>query len=119
MNYSFKRELRLLTPKDFERVFQDPTVVSCNNFTVLARKNDLTHPRLGLAIAKKVISKSHLRNKVKRLIRESFRLNQHNIGNLDIVVLVRPGIIKTLEKKDNSLIFNSLNKLWHRQCKKM
>ncbi len=47
------------------------------------------HPRIGLAIAKKIIRKAVHRNVIKRTIRESFRLQRRILGGIDIVVLVR------------------------------
>ena len=50
---NFSRELRLLTPSQFKYVFQDPLRASSPEITILARQNDLEHPRLGLTVAKK------------------------------------------------------------------
>ena len=45
-------------------------------------------PRLGILISLKHSSKAVVRNRIKRCIREAFRLEQSNLGALDI--LVRP-----------------------------
>lgn len=50
---NFPRELRLLTPEHFKYVFQQPFRASSPEITILARKNNLEHPRLGLTVAKK------------------------------------------------------------------
>lgn len=50
---TFPRELRLLTPDTFQKVFAQPVRASSPHLTLLAIRNDLTHPRLGLAIPKK------------------------------------------------------------------
>lgn len=47
------RELRLLTPKHFNFVFQQPQRASSPEATILGRQNELGHPRIGLTIAKK------------------------------------------------------------------
>ena len=64
--------------------------------------------RLGLVVSKKNISKAVERNRVKRLIRESFRKNKSQIPNLDVVVLIRKGI----DVLPNVIISSKLNSLW-------
>lgn len=105
---SFPRELRLLTPSQFSRIFDHPVKAVSDHFTLLAKKNDLDHPRLGLVIAKKKEKTAVGRNRVKRIIRESFRLNQHNLPNIDIVVLARDKV----GEADNQQLQKQLNKLW-------
>jgi len=70
-------------------VFAKPVKVSNSYISLLARKNGLKHARLGLAIAKRQVRKATDRNRLKRLIRESFRHNQDILSGLDIIVLVR------------------------------
>ena len=88
-SFCFSRQLRLIKPAEYKNVFAKPIKSSDLYFTLLAQKNELNHPRLGLAIAKKNIKKAVNRNVIKRTIRENFRLQQHNLGNVDIIVLAR------------------------------
>jgi ribonuclease P protein component len=87
--FGFPPQLRLKTPTDYKKVFAKPVKSSDRYFTLLAIKNDFNHPRLGLAIAKKNIRKAVHRNVIKRIVRENFRIQQQNLGNIDIVVLAR------------------------------
>lgn len=48
--------------------------------------------RLGLAIAKKRVAQASQRNRLKREIRESFRLHRERLPSVDIVILVKPEI---------------------------
>lgn len=105
---TFQRELRLLTPSQFSRIFDHPIKAVSDHFTLLAKFNDNEHPRLGLTIAKKKEKTAVGRNRIKRVIRESFRLNQHNMPNIDIVVLARDKI----GDADNQQLHKQLNKLW-------
>ncbi len=71
-------------------------------------KQDLA--RLGLAVAKKHVRRAVDRNRIKRLVRESFRQHQPQLKGLDLVVLVKPGI----HKADNPALFSSLETHWQR-----
>ena len=109
-DFSFPPQLRLKKPAEYKNVFAKPVKSSDTYFTLLAVKNDFDHPRLGLAIAKKNIRKEVHRNVIKRAVRENFRLQQQNLGNIDIVVLARREAVDApLE-----LLRKSLEKHWLR-----
>lgn len=88
----FSRELRLLKPAEFKRVFECAAKVSTRYLTLLARPNDLGYPRLGMAISRKNVRFAVTRNQIKRQVRESFRHHQQELGGIDIVVMARGGI---------------------------
>jgi ribonuclease P protein component len=85
----FPREFRLLTSADFSYVFEKAYKSSDAYLTVLARANALGHARLGLAISKRNIRHAADRNRIKRVVREGFRLQGCALGGLDIVVMAR------------------------------
>ena len=91
-------------------MFQQANKLVTEYFTILYRNNDIMHARLGLALSKKNIAKSHDRNRVKRVLRETFRV-QHNLPAVDIIVLAKPG----LGKIENSIISACFNQI----CKKL
>lgn len=112
---SFSRDVRLLTPTHFENVFSGATAASTPQITLLGKDNHTDRPRLGITLSKKRIRKAHDRNRVKRLIRESFRQNLDLLAGLDIVVIGKTG----LDKLSNQEIFRLLDKQWkrlHRRC---
>ena len=82
--------LRLRHKRDFDRVFNQPLRSARRCFTVLARSNLTTHARLGLAVSKKVDKRAVGRNRIKRMIRESFRQDAIAAVPLDVVVIARP-----------------------------
>lgn len=110
-DFRFLREYRLLTAGDFRGVFGSTAIrVSHRHFLLLAVPNGRSHPRLGLVLAKKNLRLAIQRNRVRRLIRESFRLNRSRLPPVDLVILARRG----LEERDNADIRNILNQLWQR-----
>jgi ribonuclease P protein component len=59
-------------------------------FLVLARNNPCGgRGRLGLVVGKKAVSLSVTRSKMKRAIREVFRVQRGKVGQVDVVVRVR------------------------------
>jgi ribonuclease P protein component len=60
-----------------------------SHFGLTMRANDADGPRLGLAVSIKVAGNGVERNRIRRAIRESFRLNQHELPALDLVVSAR------------------------------
>lgn len=111
VNRDYGREKRLLTPRQFKAVFDSPSgKAPGKNVLLLARLNDLDHPRLGLVIGKKSVKLAVERNRIKRVIRDSFRLSQSALGGLDIVVVARKG----LGDLDNPELHQQFGKLWKR-----
>ena len=86
---SFARSARLTRPVEFRRVFANAERFTSRALTVLIAPNDLDYPRLGLAISRKAAASAVDRNRIKRIVRESFRLHQGGIGGWDIVVMAR------------------------------
>nr|WP_306671059.1 ribonuclease P protein component [Endozoicomonas sp. SESOKO1] len=111
VSLSFGRESRLRSSADFKQVFDTTDIkVSSRQLLILAKANKLGRARLGLVVAKKNIRTAVGRNRAKRHIRETFRLQQDEIGNLDIVVLVRKGFSDLNDRDLNQL----LNQQWQR-----
>lgn len=64
--------------------------------------------RLGVIVSKKNVRRAVGRNRFKRIVRESFRLNQTAMAGLDVVVLAR-GPVNKIESK---ALLELLEKLW-------
>jgi ribonuclease P protein component len=83
---------------------------------VAAIPNKEHRPRLGLAISRKVSPRAHVRNRLKRVIRDCFRHEQCQLGALDFVVVGRPGLPElSAEKLRASLVYH-WKKLSQRLC---
>lgn len=112
---SFPKSRRLLTSKEFEWVFADASIRASNQHClILSRPSDNNEPKLGLIIAKKHIRLAVERNRIKRIIRESFRQQQHQLPAINAIVLARKG----LDKLENKEIRNVLELLWQKIRKK-
>ncbi|MDQ7016639.1 MAG: ribonuclease P protein component [Gammaproteobacteria bacterium] len=114
-NEAFPRSVRLLTPEDYKNVFQQPIRAGDRLLTVLARVNGEQPSRLGLAIAKKNVRHANGRNRIKRIVRESFRLNQTQIEHLDIVVMAK----RAAADADKLELRKSIDRQWIYLCKQL
>ncbi|HBC58697.1 MAG TPA: ribonuclease P protein component [Gammaproteobacteria bacterium] len=107
---SFPREIRLLKRAEFQSVFNQHQSVQARGIRLLARSGE-PGPKLGFVIAKKQIRMAVQRNRIKRLGRESFRLNQQKLGSLHIIIMAR-GRVAQLSNQEIHTIFDTLwNKL--------
>ena len=114
--HAFTKSMRLLHSSDFQTVFDDaPLRTSHQHFLFLARINQLDRPRLGLVIAKKHIRHSVDRNRMKRLIRETFRAKQQQLAGIDVIVLARKG----MNDVTNTLLIEQLNGQWDRLIRRL
>ncbi|HEX2667327.1 MAG TPA: ribonuclease P protein component [Gammaproteobacteria bacterium] len=86
---SFPRAARLRLPSEFNHVFRDGTRSSDACFVVLASMNGGQGARLGVAVAKKTVAGAAKRSRIKRAVRESFRLNRALLPAVDVVVQAR------------------------------
>lgn len=111
--FAFRKSSRLLASPDFQRVFQNASFkVSHRHLLILATPNDVQRPRLGLVIGKKNVRLAVQRNRIKRHIRESFRLKQHKLPAMDAIVLAR----SQLDHLSNHKLDALLDKQWARLC---
>jgi ribonuclease P protein component len=84
----FPKQLRLLKPAEFRRVLDARHIVSDRFLRLGGLPNGLAHPRLGLTVSRKV-GNAVVRNRWKRVLREAFRLTQHELPPLDLVCIPR------------------------------
>lgn len=79
-------------------------------FTILFHQNALNRPRLGFAISKQKVRLAVGRNRLRRLVRESFRLRAADLPAVDLVVLARDATTAAA----SDVLFASLEKHWAR-----
>ncbi len=82
------KEERIRKRRDFLRLKRGGTRVSGGDFVIVAHPNELNFCRLGISVGKR-IGKAHTRNRIKRLVREVFRLNKKAFPpSTDIMIIV-------------------------------
>ena len=107
----FPRHARLLLPAEYNRIFAAGKRFSGSCITLVAArlepntprlaeikalpKRPSSRPRLGLALAKKQIKRSHERNRVKRLLRECFRENTKRLAGIEFIAMAKTAAQKT------------------------
>jgi len=112
LDQRFRWDERLHRKSDFKRVFQEGRRLSASGLTmwVFRRSEDETSqkPRLGLAVPK-AYGNAVARNRLKRLLREAFRLNKTKLPpGIDMVFSAR----STLAKPRYQTIEPLVLKLW-------
>jgi ribonuclease P protein component len=99
----FTRAHRIRSGRDFARAYDRRQRAGDDVLLVFGCENQLPHPRLGLSVSRKV-GRATVRNRWKRLLREAFRLSQHDLpSGVDLVVIPRPEAKPTLESVRGSL----------------
>ncbi|MDX1482488.1 MAG: ribonuclease P protein component [Woeseiaceae bacterium] len=106
----FRRSNRLSDSDAFRAVFRQSKRSKDELFTVLYRRTGKRQPRLGLAMSKKQCPRATARNRLKRLVRESFRHNKSKLTGLDIVVMNT----RKAQSATNGDIKASLERHWRR-----
>lgn len=85
--FRFLKSQHLRSKADFERVYSKKVKAADGNLLIFADRNGQTLTRIGLSVSKKH-GGAVVRNRLKRLLREAFRLSQHQIvSGLDLILI--------------------------------
>lgn len=104
----FPRSNRITKPAEYREIFKSSRRYTESNLVILTRRNRAETARIGLAISNRWVNGSASRNRIKRLVRESFRHEKTRLMGFDIVVLARGD----LQGLDNKQLTRSLERLW-------
>lgn len=78
---------------EFQHTFKAGSWYSADILMTYILKNNLEFNRVGVAVGKKVFNRSTKRNRIKRLLREAYRLNEKTLKTgYDIVIVFKSGI---------------------------
>lgn len=104
----FPPAARLRRPQEFAAVFRDGRRHVRAGVVVIVAPGGCGRARLGLALAKRRLPRAVDRNRVKRVVRESFRITRGDLGSVDIVVLARAAVAGM----SNHRLFRQLRSVW-------
>lgn len=101
--YLFGAQQRLRKAAEFDRVYAGKIRAADDRLLIFALRNELGHSRVGLSVSRKH-GGSVRRQRIKRLLREAYRLAQHELPRgLDLILIPRPGSGGTMESYQESL----------------
>ena len=102
---------RLRDKAAFQAVFSSKWRISAAQFVFLFKQNGLDVARLGLAVPKRHVKQAVRRNRIKRVLRESFRLRQAEFRGFDLVILVRRPLNNINKNKFDFILKESRRKI--------
>ncbi len=108
-NFSYSKKERLLKRRDFVNLNQGGRRLYSKNFLIILKKNALCFSRLGITVTKK-IGNAVKRNRIKRLVREFFRLNKERLPKgYDISIIARADVstfrLQDIERELREVLF--------------
>jgi len=115
--FGFAKTLRLSGRRAFSRVYDARTRHNVGPLTIMAAPNSLAHSRLGLSVSRRV-GNAVMRNRIKRLLREAFRLSQHDLPQgYDWLVMVHRHDPRTLPDYQGMLrdAAHALDRRWRQR----
>lgn len=102
-HFRFTRRFRISRQEGFSGLLQEKPLLN-RWFAVHSRPNGTGCARLGLSVGKRHIPGAAQRNRLKRKIRESFRLQVRSGLQQDVIVRLR----RPIEKSEQSQVFSAL-----------
>jgi ribonuclease P protein component len=115
--YIFPKSHHLRSPMEFAAVYDAKVRESRGPLLIYAMPNNLSHARIGISTSRKV-GTAPRRNKIRRMLRETFRLMQYDFpGAYDFVIVVRPHEPFALPEYQRliSEAVAKLDKVWQRR----
>jgi ribonuclease P protein component len=113
--YTFSKDQRVRGREEFSAVFDAKVRQSRGPLTAYALPTSQKSPRIGFSVNRRV-GTAPRRNRIKRLLREAFRLMQHDFPkSYDLVIVVRPHepLILAEYQRMLSALMLKLHQQWH------
>ncbi len=101
---------RLRRAADFRALRSARGRVAGRHFTLRWGDSPAPECRLGMAVSRKVSKRAVARNRIKRVVRESFRAQRARLPAVDVLVIARPSAAEV----DTRVLRADLDRLWRR-----
>lgn len=88
LNFNFSSDLKIRKSSEFKEVFDKGKRLHTEHCIIAYAPNSLGFPRLGLVVGKRC-GNAVKRNRIKRVLREVFRLNKPLFDSLDILIIAK------------------------------
>ena len=85
----FSKKAKLLKTDEFSSVFNFRKRISAHYLAMHYQPNSHERARLGLVVGKKTAKLAVNRNYMRRVLREFFRTQQHQISHVDLIIRVQ------------------------------
>jgi ribonuclease P protein component len=93
VSQTFGKQEHIRKRQDYLRIYQQGVRRTSKHFTIITCRNRTGISRLGMTVGKKT-GNAVQRNRIKRLLREFFRLNKSRLpASQDIVIISKRGIL--------------------------
>ncbi len=115
--FGFSSNIKIRKTKDFQQFFKRSHRLDDSAFRLYYRTNKFEFPRMGVITSKRNIRMATQRNRLKRIARDFFRLRQHDLDCMDIIIMAQ----KQSDRLDNNRLRECLEKLFAQliaRCKK-
>lgn len=106
--HGLAQKLRLRSGRELREITRTCRPDRDTLFNVHVRPNSLGHARMGMTVSRRVSTSAVVRNRIKRCVRENFRMAQAILAGLDLVVVARPPAAAAT----NTLLRESLERHW-------
>jgi ribonuclease P protein component len=104
MPHTLPSSRRIRSSLDFAKIYEQRNRAGDEHLLVFASLNGLAYPRVGLSVSRKH-GNAVRRARLKRLLREAFRLSQHELpSGVDFILIPRPGSTAGLDGFRGSLL---------------
>jgi len=111
MSSRLTRDQKIRLKIEFDQAFKLGKCLYGRNFLAYYRDNELAHARIGVIASKRSVRLAVDRNRIRRIVKEQFRVNQSKLTNVDIVVIAKKGIGQSINIELRRCILHLLEKI--------